>query len=213
MASKFVVLFDTLYQKVNLAKFISMSLVKDYGVNVNHTVRVVDLTDNIKLEISRASVEDAQAIIHFLNKVGGETDFLTFGENEFPFSLADEQTIIAECLELNFCLMLVGKIGDHIVSQLFLSRSCKPRLAHIGDVGISVSKQYWGKSIGRHMMLAAIEWARCNSVTKLQLQVRTDNERAVQLYKKMGFAIEGTIARAMQINNRYFDDYVMGLQL
>jgi len=63
------------------------------------------------------------------------------------------------------------------------------------------------------MMLTAIEWAKHNSITKLQLQVRTDNDRAVQLYQKLGFSIEGKITQAMKINHIYFDDYIMGQEL
>lgn len=173
----------------------------------------IKLANNFILKISQASIDDAEDIVEFLNIVGGETDFLTFGAEEFPFSVAEEKEIIRECLEQNMCLMLIGKIDNQIVSQLYLQCSKKPRLEHIGDLGISVFKKYWGLSIGKHMMLAAIEWAKNNGITKLQLQVRTDNDRAIQLYKKLGFAIEGTITRALKIGDIYFDEYRMGLEL
>lgn len=176
-------------------------------------MKKIELINNLTLTISQASTNDASQIVDFLNSVAGETDYLTFGENEFPFSVQEEEAIIKECLEKNLCLMLVGKIENEIVSQLFLQRSSKPRVAHIGDIGISVSKKYWRLSIGKHMMLAAIDWAKNNDVTKLQLQVRTDNERAVQLYKKLGFVIEGTLTWAIKIDGAYFDEYSMGLQL
>jgi len=173
----------------------------------------IELTNNLKLTIAQAALDDAEEIVNFLNVVGGETDFLTFGAHEFPVSVAEEKKTITECLEQKRCLMLVGKIENEIVCQLFLQRSDKPRLAHLGDIGISVSKKFWGLSIGRHMLLVAIEWAKNNGVTKLQLQVRTDNERAIQLYKKLGFVIEGTITHAIKIGDIYFDEHVMGLKL
>lgn len=171
------------------------------------------IADSQTLVISKACVEDAQEIISFLNCVGGETDFLTFGLNKFHVSLVDEIATIFDCLERNVCLMLVGKIENDIVAQLFLQRSDNLRLAHIGEIGVSVCRQHWGKSIGRLMMEAAIEWSRNSGVGKLQLQVRVDNQRAVQLYNKLGFVIEGTITRALKINELYFDEYLMGLLL
>lgn len=180
---------------------------------MKHFLKIIPIPGEGDLIISQPSVDDAVEIIDFLNKVGGETDYLTFGLNEFPISLEEEKQTIAECLEQKSCLMLIAKVNNEIVSQLFLQRSGNPRLAHIGDVGISVSKHWWGKSIGKHMMLAAIEWAQQNTITKIQLQVRTDNERAILLYGKLGFVIEGTIKQAMKINNTYFDDHIMGLQL
>ena len=171
------------------------------------------LRDNTNLVISQPMPDKASDIVNFLNMVGGETDFLTYGKNEFPFSVDEEKKIISECLKSDFCLMLVAAIEDEIVSQLLLQRSSWPRLAHVGEIGISVSKKHWGKSIGRHMVLTALEWAKQKDIAKLQLQVRSDNERAVILYESLGFKIEGLLSRAMKINDNYFDDYVMGLVL
>lgn len=161
--------------------------------------------------IAQATIEDAELIVKFLNKAAGETNFLTFGLDEFPLSVEEEANTILECLEKNNCLMLVAKIHGEIVSQLFLDVSLQPRLAHIGNIGISVSKRHWGMSIGTNMMLDAIAWAKKKNLTKLQLQVRTDNENAICLYHKLGFNIEGTITRSTRIGNTYFDDFVMGL--
>lgn len=178
---------------------------------MNYIFKTIQLNE-IELVLSRASIDDTQQLIDFLNIVGGETDYLTFGANAFPLSVSEEKKIILECLEQNICLMLIGKIDNEIVAQLFLQRSTK-EFAHIGGIGISVSKQHWGKSIGAHMMLAAMEWAKAHNITKIQLQVRADNQRAVQLYKKLGFDIESTITKAIKIDNVYFDDYIMGMQL
>tara|TARA_R110002126_G_scaffold286752_1_gene438879 strand:+ start:2949 stop:3488 length:540 start_codon:yes stop_codon:yes gene_type:complete len=171
------------------------------------------LDNNERLIISKACNNDAEHIIAFLNRVGGETEFLTFGLGEFDVSLNEEIQIISNCLELNQRLMIVGKINDTIVSQLFLDRSNRTRLSHIGDIGISVGKAYRGHSIGTHMLSLAVGWSKANGLSKLQLQVRTDNHIAIKLYDKFGFTIEGTISRAMKINDAYFDDYLMGLNL
>jgi RimJ/RimL family protein N-acetyltransferase len=181
--------------------------------HMKHILKKISLSDGIDLIISKPSLEDAASIVAFLNKVGGETEFLTFGLNEFPFSAHEEELTIKDCLERDICLMLIAQVGDEIVSQLFLQRSDKPRLMHIGDVAITVSKNYWGKSIGGHMMQIALEWAKNKNLSKMQLQVRTDNARAVKLYEKLGFRIEGTITQAMKVNDKYFDDYIMGLLL
>lgn len=178
---------------------------------MEHILKKISLSDGIDLIISKASPEDAAPTVDFLNKVGGETDFLTFGLNEFPFSVSEEEHMIKDCLERDICLMLIAKVGEEIVSQLFLQRSDKPRLMHVGDVAITVSKNYWGKSIGVHMMQVALAWAKSKNITKIQLQVRTDNERAIKLYEKLGFQIEGTITRALKVGNVYFDDHLMGL--
>ena len=102
---------------------------------------IILLNNNKKLVISKACVDDAPQLVSFLNAVGGETDYLTFGLNEFHFSISEEMKFISKCLEINQCLMLVGKIDEEIVSQIYLDRSNNPRLSHIGDIGISVKKK------------------------------------------------------------------------
>lgn len=163
--------------------------------------------------IGKAQPEDAQKIVEFLNKVGGETDFLTFGLNEFPLNAKEERTIIANCIREDRNLMLVGKLNHKIITQLFLETSSQQRLKHIGNLGLSVLRECWGQKIGSQMLSCAIDWAKEKKLSKLQLQVRTDNHSAIQLYKKFGFVCEGTISKALRIGNRDYDDYLMGLIL
>lgn len=171
------------------------------------------MPDSIVLVITQATPEYAKQIVAFLNAVGGETSYLTFGLNEFPLSEKEEEQFIAECLTKNTSLMLIGLVGNEVVSQLFIDVSSQPRLAHIGTIGVSVSKRFWGQSIGMRMLIAAIDWAKKQRMAKLQLQVRSDNNAAIALYKKLGFVIEGTITRSIKIDNIYYDEYTMGLTL
>lgn len=46
-----------------------------------------------------------------------------------------------------------------------------------------------------------------------RLRVRTDNQRAIGLYKHKGFMIEGTIRREIFIDGEYFDHHWTGLEL
>ena len=178
-----------------------------------HLNKQIKLKNDNILEIAKPSIEDAQKIVSFLNSVGGESDFLTFGLNEFPLSIQEEKTSIVESLKSNQTLMLLGKINQEIVSQLYVDRTNNNRLSHIGEVAVSVKKVFWGYSIGAHMMSTAILWAKENGINKLHLHVRVDNDPAIHLYKKLGFVIEGQISKAVKIKDVYFDNYVMGLIL
>jgi len=74
-----------------------------------------------------------------------------------------------------------------------------------------VPKAYWGKGIGSRLVDTLIRWAEEGGVvTKLNLRVRTDNSRAIALYERKGFVIEGEITRSTVIGDEYFDSYWMG---
>jgi RimJ/RimL family protein N-acetyltransferase len=79
---------------------------------------------------------------------------------------------------------------------------------------MSVRKQVWGLGIGSLMLDTLIDWARHTQIVKkINLRARTDNQRAIELYKRKGFVIEGTIRREIFLNGKYFDHHWMGLEL
>jgi putative acetyltransferase len=47
------------------------------------------------------------------------------------------------------------------------------------------------------------------NLTRLDLQVYTDNAAAVHLYQKFGFQIEGTLRRYAYRDGKYMDSYAM----
>lgn len=49
------------------------------------------------------------------------------------------------------------------------------------------------------------------NLNRVQLHVAVENEKAVAVYKKIGFEIEGTLKQAMFREGKYHDFYVMGL--
>ena len=67
---------------------------------------------------------------------------------------------------------------------------------------------------GGAMLDAFIQWARHSEViTKINLRVREDNERARKLYESRGFELEGTIRRDFVVDGHYYDHHLMGLIL
>jgi len=68
-------------------------------------------------------------------------------------------------------------------------------------------EQRW-KGIGGQLIDQAIDYAK-TKVQQLHLTVVTNNNAAVELYKKRGFTIYGTEPRALLLANTYFDEYLM----
>jgi diamine N-acetyltransferase len=49
------------------------------------------------------------------------------------------------------------------------------------------------------------------NLNRIQLHVYVGNARAVEVYKNVGFKVEGTLREAMYHNGAFCDFYVMGL--
>ncbi|WP_277674608.1 GNAT family N-acetyltransferase, partial [Piscibacillus halophilus] len=53
------------------------------------------------------------------------------------------------------------------------------------------------------------EWAIKVQLHRLELTVIVENKAAVNLYKKMGFEIEGVKKDSLKLGERYVDEYYM----
>ena len=80
----------------------------------------------------------------------------------------------------------VGNAGMHPAAG-------SPRRAHARHIGMAVRSEHQGKGVGGALMAALVDLAdNWMNVTRLELSVFTDNERAIALYKRHGFEVEGT---------------------
>ncbi|MBN1260672.1 MAG: GNAT family N-acetyltransferase [Anaerolineae bacterium] len=173
-----------------------------------------ELKGGRQLIVREAAPEDARALLAYIETVSGESNFLTFGPGEFELDETQEANVLQRFRETPNQIYLIGKIGVDIVSSLSFSGGKRARTRHCGAVGLSVRQAYWGLGVGSAMLDALIAWAQNTGlVTKIDLQVRTDNHRAIALYLRKGFSVEGTLRKTIALGGRYFDTYYMGLDL
>ncbi|KPU43099.1 putative ribosomal N-acetyltransferase YdaF [Oxobacter pfennigii] len=174
-------------------------------------MNVYKLKDGTECFIRRATLRDAAEIVRYSNVVGGESDFLSYGNNEFSYTIEQERQVIKDYTEVKNRLFLVAVIDGSICGTLTFWGNNRKRLEHWGEFGVSVIKKYWGKGIGTTLLDTLIKWAEAGKIIKkVDLMVREDNYPAIALYKKMGFQIEGRIRRAMIIGGKYYDFLYMG---
>jgi RimJ/RimL family protein N-acetyltransferase len=168
------------------------------------------LKDGSRVVVSHAEPGDAAEIVAYIERVSGESDFLSFGPGEFGLTVEDERKFITALGGGRSGFMLKGVVGGKIESVCTIQRSGRSRVGHIGTFGISVARSHWGLGLGRAMCAAMLEVARGTGVTKVDLRVREDNARAIHLYESLGFRREGVAQRGMKIGDRYLADVIMG---
>jgi len=90
--------------------------------------------------------------------------------------------------------LLLGLVDGQVAGNAGLhAASASPRRAHAMFLGMAVRSEYQGRGVGNALMSALLEIAdNWLVVTRLELTVFTDNERAIALYRKHGFEVEGT---------------------
>ena len=106
---------------------------------------------------------------------------------------------------------LVAVVKDEVVGHLGLgTEPNRPRRKHVGEIGMSVHDGFQGQGVGTALLEAAVDMAdNWLNLLRLELTVFVDNEPAVRLYQKCGFAIEGTLRRHSFRAGQYVDVYYM----
>jgi putative acetyltransferase len=155
--------------------------------------------------IRRAEPADAEAMRRIF-----EGPLAMSGTLQLPFpSTEDWRKRLAEPPDGTFNLVacvegeVVGQAGMHTFPH-------RPRRRHAGGVGMAVRDDWQGKGVGTALMQALVDLAdNWLNLSRLELEVYTDNEPAIRLYRKFGFVIEGTHRRFAFRDGEYVDVYSM----
>lgn len=168
--------------------------------------------NNSLFVIERARAEDAAALLNYLKIVGGETENLSFGAEGVSLDLEAEQDHLRMQSESTDNVQYLAKVKDEIIGTASLNRKHK-RMSHRGVFGISLKKAWWGCGAASALMEAILAFAKENDFEQLNLEVRSDNARAIRLYEKYGFRKLCTFPHFFKINEEYVDFDLMNLEL
>ena len=170
--------------------------------------------DGRALLIREARGRDARAVLEYLDLISQETDFLSFGPGEFRLTQKEEFAYLEKCRGVENYLYLLALIEGTVIGTLSFEAGRRPRIQHAGEFGISVLRKYWGIGVASSLIDSLIEWSiDGNIIRKINLRVRADNHRAINLYKQKGFVVEGTLKKEIFINNTFYDNLWMGLEI
>ena len=168
----------------------------------------------INITYREAEPSDAGKFLEYCKIVGAESDNLTFGEEGIPFTISQEADFIRKYSGNPNSIMLVAFDEGELVGTGAVSIvSARERFAHRREIAISVRKDYWGKGIGTGLMNRLIDFCKENGATTIELEVRSDNERAIALYKKFGFKKIGQNEKFFKINGEFVSADYMNLYL
>lgn len=105
---------------------------------------------------------------------------------------------------------LVASAEDEVVGHIGLHTFSNPRRRHAGSLGMAIRDDWHGKRVGSALMQAVTELAdHWLNLTRLELEVYTDNAPAIRLYEKFGFVREGTHAQNAFRDGVFVDAYAM----
>lgn len=154
---------------------------------------------DVSITIREAIPADAAEILAVMKQLSRETDFLVLDEVGMQLTPELLALNLADIYESENNLLLLALADEKIIGTASVKAAGEPSVAHIGEIGISILKAYWGIGLGSALLEEIIAWAQASGVIRrLELTVQVRNTRAVGLYQKFDFVKEGTLARGVR---------------
>ncbi len=167
---------------------------------------------NGKSAVLRSAVpEDAEMLLRYMRITTSETPFLLRNPGEIRMTSEDEKRFLERIMGSPRELMLLAEIdGAHAGNASLSSLGSLERCMHRCRLAVALYKDYWGLGLGHAMLVDLLEAARRIGYEQAELQVCTENKRAIALYQKLGFSICGTLPHSMKYpDGQYADEYTM----
>jgi len=172
--------------------------------------------------IRPARPADAAVLRRFGAQLLDETPFFLRGPEERAADDAEMAAVIRSFAGASGAAMLNawtlqgdGSDGSHgpPVGEGVLIPGRLQRTRRTATVGVGVLQAHWGLGLGRALMQAVERRARAAGLIRLELTVFAPNARARRLYERLGYAVEGTKRRSVELPERGLVDEILMAKL
>ena len=160
------------------------------------------------MEIRELQIEDSKNFLELTKITDAETTFLYFEENERKTTLEEQVKNIQSGIEQGY-ISLVCEIDNELVGYVIGFTFEVNRRKHCMSIAIAMLQDYSSKGMGTELMKELIKRGKDKGITRFELDVSVKNKIAINLYKKMGFVIEGERKNSYLIDGEFDDDYIM----
>jgi RimJ/RimL family protein N-acetyltransferase len=107
--------------------------------------------------------------------------------------------------------MLVAISAGEVIGWCDVTPKDRPIYAHTGVLGMGLLPQFRGQGIGTQLIWRSLAAARVFGFHRVELTVREHNARAIEVYKRVGFEIEGLQRDAVRVDGVYEDMILMAV--
>lgn len=177
--------------------------------------RTVTLKDGRDCVIRNGTEQDAERVLDNFIRTHGQTEFLSTYADETTFTPEQERAFLKQKEDSAREIELIAEIDGTIAGTACVnSYRVAEKTRHRATFGISIDRAFWGIGIGRALTEACIECAKSVGYTQMELGVIAGNERAIGLYRSVGFAEYGRMPKAfMTRSGRWQENVLMLLDL
>ena len=152
---------------------------------------------------------DGAAVFEVFNLTHAESDYLLSYPEENSYDPEQEARFLEEKTNSPREIELIAVVDGKLVGPAGIEAvGEKTKVRHRAEFGISVLKDYWGLGLGRALTVACIQCARQAGYAQLELNAVAENDRALALYRSLGFAEFGRNPRGFRSRSSGYQELV-----
>jgi RimJ/RimL family protein N-acetyltransferase len=165
------------------------------------------------VRIRAARPYDAADLLELKHQLDRETAFMMYEPGERDSPVRDLAAELADAARSANSVVLLAELGDQVVGYVQLTGGSLRRSRATAYLVMGVLAQAAGRGIGTELLRQAKSWAVARGLHRLELTVMAHNTRAIRLYERMGFSVEGRRAECLLINGQFIDELTMATLL
>ena len=170
----------------------------------------IKLKDGTNALFRSPTAEDAAQMIDYLRITAGETPFLIRYPEECTETMQQEAAFLQTMADSPIDIMIVCTVDGRIAGNCRLALHGRIKTRHRAGIAIALKREFWGRGIGTAMFEEMVRCAKEHGITQLELEVIEGNERAMALYRKMGFEVVATKPDAIRLKDgTLLAEYIM----
>ena len=167
----------------------------------------ITLKNGQEAALRRIRAKDYEDVMIFLDKFSrGKGAVWT---HQYPNQPKKDKQKSVEHYESDDELFVGVFVGKNIVAEgsVHLKKVADPWSVKQASFGLCVLEEYTSMGIGTRMLKELEKWAIKRKVHRIFATVRHNNKRALGLYLKMGYQIEGTARETAFFDNEWQHEY------
>ncbi|MCR4946666.1 MAG: GNAT family N-acetyltransferase [Lachnospiraceae bacterium] len=131
---------------------------------------------------------DGATVFEVFNRTHEETDYLLSYPDENSYDPEQEAQFLDNKTNSPDETELIAIVDGKVVGTAGIDAVGKKyKVKHRAEFGISLLKEYWGLGLGKALTKACIQCAKEAGYDQLELSVVAENDRAMSLYRSLGF--------------------------
>ena len=160
------------------------------------------------MNIRPIEVDDAERFVALSKKID-ESGMMLFDTEERQTTPEQQRRAIEVINAKKTSTFFIAEDEQKLIGFIGVIGNELNRKQHSAYLALGVLEEYQGQGVATKLFNTVFEWAKQVGISRLELTVIQHNIKAFNLYKKMGFEVEGEKVHSLMIDGKPVNEYYL----